>query len=511
MTAGARTASFAVRASLAGALGLAGCGGDAPPPQGEVLVVVDTDLPVPRLGGRLRIDLYDAARTWLATRDVVRQAPRDWPTSFGVLAKSDSAAADVLVRLRAYPESKLRDYRGEARLLQDGVDKTPPFEPQPLLTVDRLIWVNVVPGVQATARVTLRGACLGAEAGLGDATSCTDTEGSRATLSPEPVESGFGVPGATLALAFPAARACTAPVRLAGQRADGTPIFDEEACVPGGMVLLGSEAVLGWGGGEAVPERVALIAPLRVDRFEVTVARWRQALDDGFVPPKAEDDDVVDRNEGPLLAQSYGEQSIPALCTFSKAPRGRETHALVCVDWAAARAFCQFYGADLPTEAQWEYLATGATAPFDRDFAWGAEDPTCERAVYGRWDVVGQGGTACHVPNDTSTFGPLPVDARAGDGLAGDVTPNGLYGLAGGASEWTLDAFESLGSGCWSGQGLDDPRCDYEDASRRARRGAAWSDDPYYLRAAYREGDVPVGYSNAIVGFRCVRSGTAEP
>ena len=39
--------------------------------------------------------------------------PSDWPTSFSVVSRDEQGPRDVLVRLRAYPEGKARDYLGE--------------------------------------------------------------------------------------------------------------------------------------------------------------------------------------------------------------------------------------------------------------------------------------------------------------------------------------------------------------------------------------------------------------
>ena len=77
-------------AGLAGCAALS-CGPRALPPLGEVLVVVDTDLPVPRVASGLRVDTYGATDgVWLDSRDVARRDPRDWPASFSVQAIDDT-------------------------------------------------------------------------------------------------------------------------------------------------------------------------------------------------------------------------------------------------------------------------------------------------------------------------------------------------------------------------------------------------------------------------------------
>jgi len=44
-------------------------------------------------------------------------------------------------------------------------------------------------------------------------------------------------------------------------------------------------------------------------------------------------------------------------CTWQVS--GRQNYPLNCIEWASSRAYCQWRGGDLPTEAQWEYAARG--------------------------------------------------------------------------------------------------------------------------------------------------------
>src|SRR5690606_16540917 len=102
--------------------------------------------------------------------------PRDWPASFSVFSTDEAARSRVWARLRVYPEAGVRDYQGERfsdwgasleppsgdglpRLLVDGRDITPALEPLPLLSVDRLLLLELIPGEQRQLSVVLDGAC----------------------------------------------------------------------------------------------------------------------------------------------------------------------------------------------------------------------------------------------------------------------------------------------------------------------------------------------------------------
>ncbi|HEY8075879.1 MAG TPA: SUMF1/EgtB/PvdO family nonheme iron enzyme [Labilithrix sp.] len=491
---------------------LIACGGTKDDSAGEVLVVVDTDAPVPSLVSRLRIDLYREDGTWYATHDVERARPSDWPTSFGVYA--DDAEHVALVRLRAYAEGRVRDYRGERfeprpttdmpldpspaapetnqpRLIDDGVDFTPTAEPEPHLAIDRLLRIRTTPGVRGAVRVVMRGACIGTMADVANASSCVDVEDVRVVAAEETVLDDTSLPP-TLAGTFGAPEPCTATPRAASAG-----LFDDEVCVDGATFVLGTDDWVFFVWGDS-PERVATLAPFRMDRFEVTVGRWRSAIAAGFASPDA----TPTPNEGdiPTLATPFTD---PSLCTWSATPRGRESHAINCISQAAARAFCRFEGGDLPSEAQWEYVAAVAARPYRTRFAWGGPDdyvPTCDDAVFGRGEATQ--GQPC-VPLG---YGPQPVDARIHDASVG----LGVVGLAGGVAERARDAIAALDARCWEASGLNEPGCDVEGAPHHSVRGASWHDNLLPLRASARRSDENRGATDATsdVGFRCVRRGT---
>src|SRR5690606_38684953 len=104
--------------------------------------------------------------------------------------------------------------------------------------------------------------------------------------------------------------------------------------------------------------------------------------DAGFVPPAMP---IV--NDAP-----HGTLPNESACTFSTSPLDREDWPHSCVSWPTARAFCLQAGGDLPTEAQWEHMATRSGESGRSRFAWGDEPPSCDRAIYGRAHLGGAPG-----------------------------------------------------------------------------------------------------------------------
>ena len=154
------------------------------------------------------------------------------------------------------------------------------------------------------------------------------------------------------------------------------------------------------------------------------------------------------------------------------------------VDWSDARAFCTWLSqasgvrAALPTEAQWEWAARGGEA---RKYPWGLEDPTPERAVFGRRRLAPVGGR--------------PAGA----------SPCGAEDMAGNVWEWTSTAWGSSVSDpdiSVSGDEIDSGKSSL--SASRVVRGGSWVDRPRLLRAAFRNLRPPV-FRNELLGFRvCV-------
>jgi len=161
-------------------------------------------------------------------------------------------------------------------------------------------------------------------------------------------------------------------------------------------------------------------------------------------------------------------------------PADQVDHPVTYVSWAEAHAFCVWLtcqvgsadgGVHLPTEAQWEFAARGSER---REYPWGGEPPTPERANY----------------QESASEGTTAVDAHP---LG--ATPEGVFDMAGNVRHWCADRFS-----LYADAPQEDPTGPVE-GQERTLRGGAYLDAAGTLRGSYRfniDPDSRFGF----VGFR---------
>jgi formylglycine-generating enzyme len=221
---------------------------------------------------------------------------------------------------------------------------------------------------------------------------------------------------------------------------------------------------------DEVPDHAVTVGDFRMDRYEVTNARFSE-----FVVRHPE------WSRAQIPSQLHNGHYLEHW-KDGKLPSAKANHPVVYVTWHAAQTFCLWAGGRLPTEAEWEYAARAGR---DQEFPWGDAPPSAQRANYsaGRLD-------------DTRPVGSYPPN------------PLGLYDLAGNVWEFTLDAWKPG----YSAEPQTDPVMGGAVPSdlrtvqgRRVLRGASFGGGPVNLRTRWRDSH-EVSNAVAFVGFRCAYS-----
>ena len=261
---------------------------------------------------------------------------------------------------------------------------------------------------------------------------------------------------------------------------------DAIADIPGGVFRMGTETVeiprLRQRYGVSFPEvfenetpsRAVTLRDFRLDRHEVTNARFAEFL---RLNP--------DWRKASLEAHLHNGDYL-ADWVEGRMPVNRHDHPVVFVTWHAAQSFCRWAGGRLPTEAEWEYAARAGD---NREFPWGDEEPSPQRANY---SASGIGAT-------------MPV---------GSYRPNdfGLHDLAGNVWEFLLDEWKvgyregSRVHPVAGGPVADEDLLAVE--GRRVVRGASYGGSVVNLRTRWRDSHV-VTNATAFVGFRCAYPSSA--
>jgi formylglycine-generating enzyme len=153
--------------------------------------------------------------------------------------------------------------------------------------------------------------------------------------------------------------------------------------IPSGKFIMGSND----GGSEAEPAHTVYLDTYEIGKYEVTVAQFRKFCKaTGRKMPKAPD---------------WG---------------WKDDHPMVNVTWEDAKAYCEWAGGRLPTEAQREKAARGGDG---RKYPWGST-----------WDRKKCANTELALTS-TARVGSYPSDA----------SPYGCMDMAGNVYEWCADRY----------------------------------------------------------------------
>jgi formylglycine-generating enzyme required for sulfatase activity len=238
---------------------------------------------------------------------------------------------------------------------------------------------------------------------------------------------------------------------------------------PAGKFTMGSETA---GKTEKPAHEVTLTQAFAIDRTEVTAGDYQLCVKAG----KCSASSV----HGPHVEPADVEKRGP-LCTAVDPAKAH--HPITCVDQAQAAAYCTFVSKRLPTEAEWEFAARG---PDERDYPWGNDAASCERA-----NVARNPGQGCGRPKGTQEVGLLTAGA----------SPFGALDLAGNAWEWVADGWDP---NAYSKGAKTDPRM-AASGEKAVLRGGSWDYAASTAKATFRlPFDRAAG--DAATGFRCART-----
>jgi formylglycine-generating enzyme required for sulfatase activity len=247
-------------------------------------------------------------------------------------------------------------------------------------------------------------------------------------------------------------------------------IGNESCCtsleVPGGTYYRtydgvdddGGGPVLAADGGPTALADPATAAGFRMDKYLVTVGRFRQCVNyltgnagappadgsgihthvngglglanSGSVGTYETGWDAADWNAdlptGPGAANTWNTNLLmncDAQPTWTATAGSQENLPMNCVNWYEAYAFCIWDGGFLPSESEWEYVAAGGNQ--QREYPWGSTDP----------------GTA----NQYAVYGSYYYDYASSIAPVGTATLGAAYwgqlDMAGEVFEWNLDGY----------------------------------------------------------------------
>jgi formylglycine-generating enzyme required for sulfatase activity len=264
-------------------------------------------------------------------------------------------------------------------------------------------------------------------------------------------------------LAFDLAAACTRRPRSGAVNPDERTGLSW-VFLRGGEFTMGS--VEGRGTEEEKPPVQVAIPDLWMTRSEVTVEQYGRCV-----------------RAGKCRLKPSSDRKLPRDCNLDRGDR--LDHPMNCVDWQMAADYCTWAGGRLPSESEWEYAARGMGG--EREYPWGDEPVTCDRAHLTRDEQ----GRRCE-PRGT-----VPVCSKP----AGN-TPQGLCDMAGNVLVWLADWHKDG----YAGLPRDGrPRTKLKRPEFRAMRGGGIGSDES-CRARNRVfHDPPFFYSG--LGIRCARDG----
>jgi len=218
-----------------------------------------------------------------------------------------------------------------------------------------------------------------------------------------------------------------------------------------------SDCALSWFS-EEEPLHTVYLDAFYMDIYEVTNASYGACVDAGGCTTPI-------RTKSSTRFSYYGDSKY-------------DNYPVINVDWDQAKAYCEWRGGSLPTEAQWEKAARG---PDGRTYPWG-EEISCEQANY----IV-----------DKSCIG----DTTEVGSYESGKSPYGIYDMGGNVWEWIADWYDES---YYANSPVSNP-LGPDLGEYRVIRGGSWDSRALGIRSSTRGFPLfDITFFGDFVGFRCV-------
>jgi formylglycine-generating enzyme len=249
--------------------------------------------------------------------------------------------------------------------------------------------------------------------------------------------------------------------------------------IPAGPFTIGAS---GWGDSEA-PVHQVVLQSYWIDKNPVTNAAFQVFVNETGYLTSAE------RKGSAWGFQNDKATQINGLNWRTYAGIGRENHPVILVSWFDAKAYAEWAGKRLPTEAEFEKAARGGLD--DKMYPWGNESPDSLR---------------CNMARRFTDAPPTtPIQSFPPNGY-------GLYDMCGNVWNWCEDWFaEDYYAQYSAHKNPAHPHLGPESGATKVRRGGSWNViQAFRLRCSNRGAYLPADCSINI-GFRCAKDSIETP
>jgi formylglycine-generating enzyme required for sulfatase activity len=218
------------------------------------------------------------------------------------------------------------------------------------------------------------------------------------------------------------------------------------------------------------PAHTVYLDAFYMDKYEVSNAAYRECVNRGLCQP-------------PTKVSSSTRSSYYSDSQFDDYP-------VIYVDWNMAKNYCEWRGARLPTEAEWEKAARGTDG---RMYPWGnvfdgSKTNFCDEN--------------CSIDWANKNYNDGYADTAPVNAYPDGMSVYGIFNLAGNVWEWVADWYDAT---YYARSPSSNPQGPFS-GDGRALRGGSWYVTGDSVRASNRRGNDVPSTSVDFFGFRCARS-----